>query len=164
MFCDQCGAQLDVGQRFCNRCGKEIRGPVVFAAPRPGRVAGHIRLLGILWLALSALDAVGGVAALVIFAWVFGPNGPAGEVPAFVRPLVEIGGIFSIVKACFGFLAGWGLLNRQPWARSLALAVGVVSLFFHIPFGTALGIYTLWVLLPAHSEEEYEKYQKAGAA
>jgi hypothetical protein len=35
--------------------------------------------------------------------------------------------------------------------------MGIVSLFIHIPFGTALGIYTLWVLLPAHAEEEYEK-------
>lgn len=164
MFCDQCGTQLEGNRKFCSRCGKEVKGPVYFAAPRPGRVAGHVRLLGILWLALSALDAVGGVLALIIGAWVFGPNGPAAGVPSFIRPLVAVGGILSIVKACFGFLAGWGLLNRQSWARSLALAVGVVSLFFHIPFGTALGIYTLWVLLPAHSEEEYEKYQKAGAA
>jgi hypothetical protein len=34
----------------------------------------------------------------------------------------------------------------------------------HIPFGTALGVYTLWVLLPAKAEEEYENYQRAGAA
>jgi len=32
------------------------------------------------------------------------------------------------------------------------------------PFGTALGIYTLWVLLPAQSEEEYEKYLAASVA
>jgi hypothetical protein len=35
--------------------------------------------------------------------------------------------------------------------------MGIVSLFIHIPFGTALGVYTLWVLLPAHAEAEYEK-------
>jgi hypothetical protein len=46
----------------------------------------------------------------------------------------------------------------------LAIVVGVISLFFNIPFGTALGIYTLWVLLPTHSEAEYEHYQRAGAA
>jgi hypothetical protein len=164
MFCDQCGTQLDSGQRFCNKCGKEIKGPVFLAAPRPGRVAAHVRLLGILWLALSAVDAMAGVAALVIGSWVFGPNGPAADAPSFIRPLVAIGGVFSLVKSAFGFLTGWGLLNRQSWARSLALVVGVVSLFFHIPFGTALGIYTLWVLLPSHSEEEYEKYQRAQAA
>jgi hypothetical protein len=26
-----------------------------------------------------------------------------------------------------------------------------------MPFGTALGIYTLWTLLPAKSEEEYRR-------
>jgi hypothetical protein len=77
--------------------------------------------------------------------------------------LISAVGILSIVKAVGGFLAGWGLLNRQPWARMLAIVLGVISLFFHIPFGTALGVYTLWVLLPAHSEEEYEKYQSTGA-
>ena len=163
MFCDQCGTELQVSQGFCNRCGKAIKGPVSFAAPRPGRVAAHIRLLGILWLALSALDAVGGVVALVLANTLFSRWGPEG-MPMFLHPLISVVGIFSIIKAAGGFLAGWGLLNRQPWARMLAIVLGVISLFFHIPFGTALGIYTLWVLLPAHSEEEYEQYYSAAGS
>jgi hypothetical protein len=126
-------------------------------------VAAHIRLLGILWLALSALDAVGGVVALVLANTLFSRSGPEG-MPLFLQPLISVVGIFSIVKAVGGFLAGWGLLNRQPWARMLAIVLGVISLFFHIPFGTALGIYTLWVLLPAHSEEEYERYYGAAGS
>ena len=106
MFCDQCGAQLQAGQQFCSRCGKEVKGAVSFAAPPPGRVGAHVRLLGIFWLALSALDAMGGVAALIVGSWVFGPHGSAAGVPSFVRPLVTLGGIFSIVKSTFGFLAG----------------------------------------------------------
>jgi hypothetical protein len=163
MFCDQCGNQLDVSQSFCNRCGKEVKGPVSFAAPRPGRVAAHIRLLGILWLALSALEAVGGVVAIILANSIFSDLGPHG-IPLFMHPLMTGIGAFSLAKAVGGFVTGWGLLNRQPWARPLAIALGVISLFFHIPFGTALGIYTLWVLLPAHSEEEYEKFQRVGAA
>jgi hypothetical protein len=163
MFCDQCGNQLDASQRFCNRCGKEVKGPVSFAAPRPGRVAAHIRLLGILWLALSAFEAVGGVVAIILANSIFSEWGPRG-IPMFLHPLMIGVGIFSLGKAVGGFFAGWGLLNRQPWARTLAIVWGVISLFFHIPFGTALGIYTLWVLLPAHSEEEYESYQHTSAA
>jgi hypothetical protein len=30
-----------------------------------------------------------------------------------------------------------------------------------MPFGTALGIYTLWVLLPAQSEEEFRHIANA---
>jgi hypothetical protein len=33
---------------------------------------------------------------------------------------------------------------------------------FDVPFGTALGIYTLWVLLPARSEEEFRQISNAG--
>jgi hypothetical protein len=158
MFCDQCGVELQINQRFCSGCGKEVRVQVSFAGPRRGRVESHIRLLGIFWLALSALDAVGGVAALVLANTLFSRWAPEG-MPMFLHPLVGALGILSIVKSVGGFLAGWGLLNRQPWARLLAIILGVISLFFQIPFGTALGVYTLWVLLPAHSEEEYASYQ-----
>lgn len=163
MFCDQCGNQLDPNQRFCNRCGKGVTGPVHLAAPRPGRVAAHIRLLGILWLAMAALDAVAGAGALIMSEWLFSPAGPQG-IPTFVHPIITVVGIFSLAKAAGGFLAGWGLLNRQPWARMLAIGLGVLSLFVHIPFGTILGIYTLWVLLPAQAEQEYEQFQRASVA
>jgi len=44
-----------------------------------------------------------------------------------------------------GLLAGYGLLTRKPWARVLAIVVGILSLL-NFPIGTAIGIYTLWVL------------------
>jgi hypothetical protein len=162
MFCDQCGEQLAGGQRFCNRCGKEVVGGISFAAPRPGRVEAHIRMLGILWLALSAFDFVSGVVLLILSRTLFVELTSQGA-PAFLVPLLHTIGLFSLAKGAGGFIAGWGLLNRQPWARMLSIVLGVVSLFFHIPFGTALGVYTLWVLLPAHSEEEYERYQRPAA-
>ena len=71
--------------------------------------------------------------------------------------------IFVLGKGAVGFLAGWGLLNREGWGRVLALVLGFIALI-HVPLGTALGIYTLWVLLPAESEAEYAKYQAANAA
>lgn len=163
MFCDQCGANLDVGAQFCNRCGKEIKGPIDFTAPRPSRVQAHTRLLGILWLALSAFEAVTGVIGIVLSDTLFNPELGIHGLPLFVGPLIKVVSLFSVIKSAGGFFAGWGLLNRQSWARSLAIAMGIISLFFHFPFGTALGIYTLWVLLPAASEQEYEKYQSTAA-
>jgi hypothetical protein len=69
-----------------------------------------------------------------------------------------------LIKAAAGFFAGWGLLRRQPWARLLTIVLSFLALF-HIPLGTALGIYSLWVLLPAQSEREYEQAARsAGAA
>ena len=58
---------------------------------------------------------------------------------------------------------GMGIDEREPWARIIALVLGFISLF-NIPFGTAVGVYTLWVLLPAQSQEEYDATAAARAA
>ena len=70
-------------------------------------------------------------------------------------------GIFSagIVLALFG--VAWGLFEREPWARFLGLALGFLALL-RFPLGTALGIYTLWVLLPENSASEYDRLAQNG--
>jgi hypothetical protein len=165
MFCDQCGASLQAGQRYCNRCGKEVTGPAIVGYPRRSRVQEHVRLVAILWFAMSAIYALGGVVLFVLANTLFlhlhdfgAPEAPS----SFLHPLLSVIAIFVVAKSAAGFLAGWGLLQRQPWARILTLILAFISLI-HIPFGTALGIYTLWVLLPAHAEEEYEKYLSTAA-
>jgi hypothetical protein len=47
------------------------------------------------------------------------------------------------------------LLTRRPWGRTLALVVGILTLLKPL-LGTALGIYTLWVLAPTVSGAEYD--------
>jgi hypothetical protein len=61
MFCDRCGGAVQPGQPFCSKCGKQIVGPTLASQSMPGRVQQHYHLLGILWLALSALNALGGI-------------------------------------------------------------------------------------------------------
>jgi hypothetical protein len=157
MFCDGCGATVQPGQTFCSRCGKQILGPVAVMQSRAGRVQGHLHLLGILWLAISAFNTIGGVIVYILANTLFAHlNGGAPDAHmAFLRPLLSVVGIFVLAKAACGFMAGWGLMHREPWARVLALVLGFISLF-NIPFGTAVGVYTLWVLLPAQSQEEYD--------
>ena len=43
-------------------------------------------------------------------------------------------------------LTGWALHQRRRQARQVALVLAIPNLLF-LPFGTALGVYTLWVLL-----------------
>jgi hypothetical protein len=154
MFCDQCGAQLQAGQSNCLRCGKPIIGLIQL---RPNRVKEHVRLLGILWLAYSALHVVGGAVLIVVAHTIFGGafHGPPPEVTVWLRPLLTFIGYLVLAKAAAGFIAGWGLLQRESWARVVALVVGFVALL-NVPLGTALGIYTLWVLLPSQSDAEYK--------
>jgi len=164
MFCDQFGTAIQPGQKFCNRCGKEITG-FVAGYPLRSRLQEHIRLLAILWFAFSALEGVGGVVLVILANTLFLHPSDLGAPPqvGFLRPLLTFVGFFVLAKAAAGFIAGWGLLQREPWARLLTLILAFLALI-HVPFGTALGVYTLWVLLPAKSEEDYENYRRAGAA
>jgi hypothetical protein len=61
----------------------------------------------------------------------------------------------TVVMASLAMIAGYGLLMRKSWARVFAIVLAVLALF-KIPFGTALGIYTLWVLAPMASGMEYD--------
>jgi hypothetical protein len=166
MFCDGCGAEVQPGQSFCSRCGKQIVGSVISMQPSRSRVQQHIHLLGILWLAISALNVVGGVVLYILANTLFAHMHDLGapEAPtAFLRPLLSVVAILILAKAAFGFMAGWGLLKREPWARILTLVLAFLALV-NVPFGTALGVYTLWVLLPGTAEQEYEALAASQAA
>jgi hypothetical protein len=162
MFCNHCGAQLQAGQPRCERCGKTILGLVEL---RHSRVRNHVRLVGIFWLAYSALHIVGGAVVLIVAHTIFGGaihihNGPSPEVTLWLRPLISFVGWLILAKAGAGFIAGWGLLQRENWARIFALVMGFIALL-NVPLGTALGVYTLWVLLPSQSDDEYQALAEA---
>src|ERR1700680_210090 len=96
-------------------------GSVTALQHRPGRVQSHLQLLGILWFAISAFNAIGGVVLYILANTLFAhlhemvapPEAPVG----FLRPLLSVIGIFVLAKAAVGFMAGWGLMYREPWAR-----------------------------------------------
>lgn len=166
MFCDRCGNAVTQGQTFCSSCGKSLAVPaappaLMAAAASQNRVANHVQVLGILWLVAAALQLLPAVFLYMLGkAFVsFGSDFPPGAPP-------EVRGLIHLVFSCIAFflfimgaaavIAGWGLLKREPWARILAVVLGFVSLL-HFPFGTALGIYTIWVLLSANAEREYQQ-------
>jgi len=110
MFCDRCGAAVQPDQRFCGRCGKEFSASVI-AYPAAGRVHEHIRLLGILWLALSALNAVAGFVLFILANTLFAhlhemPNVPPDVPAGFLHSLFATLGVFVLAKAAAGFFAG----------------------------------------------------------
>ena len=123
MFCEKCGSPLPLAAQYCTRCGKQLMARMQFASPSRNPVQEHIRLLGILWMALSAVNVLGGGALLIVANTFFARwNRFRAEVHStFLQPLLSFIGILILVKAAAGFLAGYGLLQREAWARILVL-------------------------------------------
>ena len=159
MFCNRCGTQLQPDFNLCPKCGAPVSG----GAPAPivqGRLQKHLRILGVLWIVVGVLWVI---PSLVLMGLSHAPHIMIGD-EMFTRPfmppfLLSLGSLFLLVAAG-GIAVGWGLMNRERWARITAIVVGILALF-HPPFGTALGIYTLWVLLPAQSAADYERLSHA---
>jgi hypothetical protein len=84
----------------------------------------------------------------------FGPDMPARNFPTFLQPLLSFIGLALVIKAVAGIAAGVGIIQRADWARMLAIVVACVSLL-SMPFGTAIGIYTLWVLFSPNADAEF---------
>ena len=159
MFCNHCGTEVGAEHLFCASCGQAV-GPGAARAgiPQLTRLQKHLQLLGTLWIAYSGLKILGALGVFFASHIVFGQI-IKSDFPVFLPgPLSSIGG-FLLVAAAIGIAAGWGLLQREPWARMLTLVLGFLALL-HPILGTALGVYTLWVLLPAESAAEYDQRER----
>lgn len=112
----------------------------------------HVKLLGTLhsvWggmgllLAASLLLLAGGAAAIA-------RTTEGDPMTAGFTALLFL--VFAVAVGGGGWASAWAgraVRRHRPSGRGLALALAVVDLFV-LPFGTALAIYTFWVLL--HNE------------
>lgn len=168
MYCSGCGQLIPSGQQFCPNCGRPVvQTPPVAAAPGPWfytRVHRHIQALSILWIAYAVWSVFSWLITMSIFGgffggyfghWNHGPWGnefPFGHMP-WIVPLITT---ILVGRAILAVVTGLALINRAPWARILAIVAAFLTILK--PFtGTALAIYTLWVLLPGASGDEYEQ-------
>jgi len=166
MFCNRCGVQLAPGATVCSACGaaQSLAAGTAVVPSAQDRVLRHHRALGILWLVLAALTcipvlvmlAIGAVSGAALSASPDAP--PIARVvgPALFVGIAAIVGVFTL--ACF--FAGWGLLKLRPWGRVVAIVMAFLVLL-NMPFGTALGIYTLWVLLSTGADQQYAALARA---
>jgi hypothetical protein len=109
------------------------------------QLAQHVTILG--WLHI-----VGNLFFVLIGLFVFFFLSTIGVVSGDEQAVVVLGVIGTFVGGLLtilglpGIVAGFGLLARKPWARYLAIVLGVLNLL-NAPVGTVIGIYTLWVLM-----------------
>jgi hypothetical protein len=104
----------------------------------------HVTILGALYIAFSVY---GVLAAVIIFLVLTGGGLISGDsqaiaITSFIGAAISF---FLIIISVPGIIGGIGLLKRKEWARILVLVLGCINLI-NIPFGTILGIYTIWML------------------
>ncbi len=165
MFCSGCGQELPAGQPFCGHCGRPAAGPI---PPVPGlqfqlaNYSGKVKTLSILWFIYAGLSLLLGIAGLT-FAhaflshapWTHGPwNSPVP--PSFLAFAIHLAWELLAVRAVLGLAAGWGLMDHTSWGRIVAIVAAILSLL-KFPFGTALGIWTLVMLLGYRNATLYEQ-------
>jgi len=167
MFCSACGQPIDAYQPFCPRCGRQVTA-IPTPLPPPWvwtRVHRHVHTLGILWIAYAGLTLMSWLFAVGVLGGIFhngefpfghGFDGFYGFPFSRLPWLVPIITIVLAGRAVLCIVTGIALLRRSPWARVLAIVAAFLTLIR--PFlGTALAIYTLWVLLPGASGQEYDQ-------
>ena len=118
------------------------------------RMEQHITLAAILRIASGIL---GIMIAIIVFIAVAG-GGLLSRDPEAIAITSMVGSIIAAVLVIFSIpdiIAGIGLLKRCQWARVLTLILSCIDLI-EIPFGTALGVYSLWVLLNDQTTEIFK--------
>jgi hypothetical protein len=116
----------------------------------------HVDFLAQLYRIWGAVFGIVGVAAIALaggaasIARTSGPVATGSTVAAGVTAAtMSIIAVIALVWAALHYWVGGGLRTYQPRARLLAIGLAVGNLPL-LPFGTALGAYSCWVLL--HNE------------
>jgi hypothetical protein len=168
MFCSGCGHALAQGQAVCPQCGRPIA-PVVPAVPgfqfQLESYAGKVRALSLAWFVWAALSMVLGLAGLTFAQaffshhfgnWGRGPWGDGGMPDWFGPAILRMVWLGLTIRIGLALVAAWGLYERTQWGRIVAIVAAFLSLL-KFPFGTALGIWTLVVLLGYQNTTLYEQ-------
>lgn len=117
----------------------------------------HVKVLSILYIVFGAFFVLGAMAIMVTFGGASAIVGTAAEPEdaAIALPIIGLTGMalsaFLLALGAPGLIAGIGMWKFANWARILGIVLSALNLI-HIPFGTILGAYGLWVLLNKDTE------------
>jgi hypothetical protein len=121
----------------------------------------HITVVAALQIGFSAL---GLLLAAICFLAITGGGLISGDEDAIAITSIvgtAVGGVLALVSLP-GLIGGIGLLQYRPWSRILVLVLAVLDLI-NIPIGTAVGAYTIWVLMQKETEELFAQGSGAPA-
>jgi len=167
MYCSACGQALAPGQGFCPKCGRPSAAPLPSV---PGmefqleNYAGKVRALAVVWFIYAAISLLLGIAGLTFAHAFFSHFGMWGHGPWVTVLCLRSGsGLRFCISSgllCWARRSGayrrMGLLEHTQWGRIVAIIAAILSLI-RFPLGTALGIWTLIVLLGYRNTTLYEQ-------
>lgn len=116
----------------------------------------HITLVGSLQIGFSTIGLMAAVAVFVALTFARHLT-EDDEVPQIVLGFLSISipvllGFLSIL----GLIGGIGVLVYKTWARYLVIVLATLGCV-NIPFGTAKGVYTIWVLIQDETVKLFSK-------
>lgn len=176
MYCSGCGQPLTPGQQFCAQCGRAAAQVPPPTAPGPqipniafelANYSTRVRALSTVWFIYGGLVLVTGLVGLTFASsflngglgpWMRGPWAHGGFPfgPGFGPAILHFAWVMVILRAALAFVAGWGLMERAPWGRVVAIVAAFLSIL-KIPIGTALAIWTLVTLLGYRNTTLYDQ-------
>ena len=112
----------------------------------------QIKLVGILnivWGSISLLFALAILMGMSAIAAIVSGSSSDPDAAKAAPIVAAVGFFIAIVVALIGLpavIGGWALVNLKPWSRIFMIVISVLHLP-NIPFGTALGVFGLVVLL-----------------
>jgi hypothetical protein len=114
------------------------------------RMKKHVSAVGYIQIGFSVIGLMGAVAVFVAltFARAFVEN---DEIPELVLRFLSIS-----IPLLIGFLSTIGLLVYRPWARYVVIIISALGCV-NIPFGTAKGVYSIWVLIQDETIKLFSK-------
>ena len=147
--CKHCAEEIQDDATICKHCRKKQNGRDMNK---------HVTILGILFISFGCLLCVGGIVVnlAVPMAGSISGNDVAIRITSIIGDTL---GTLLVILSMPSIIGGIGLLKRKYWARILILILCFLSLL-SIPFGTALGIYGIWILLKSETVEIFNQTQQ----
>jgi Na+-driven multidrug efflux pump len=119
----------------------------------------HVKAVGIIHIAFGALLILLAILISAVLTLVTKLPDVDEEAIRILQIIAITVPWFFVVLSLPGIIGGIGLLKYQGWARIVVLILSFIELL-KFPVGTAIGIYSIWVLLDKRTEKLFLKSKK----